>query len=580
MSASGEQELRGIAGAPGLAVGTALVVSATERSVPRRAVRPESAPGELDRFRKAVGRVQSELRDMAKRLADRRAEESILEAYTLMVADDVLDELVRGEIEGRGRNAEWAVASACAELATRFATLDDAYLRERGHDVDFVCDRLLSALTGSTEEPLPKLSEPTVVVARDLSPADTAAMAGQPVVAIVTEVGSRTSHTAIMARALGIAAVVGAQDALRHVRSGDLLIVDGQRGRVHVSPSTPDVEAAHERVSALHERTRRLRGATAATTTACGRPVALRANVELPSEAERASLVGAQGIGLYRTEFLYVDRLVPPSEDEQADTFRRVIEQVSPQPVTLRTFDLGGDKFASTFQVPPELNPMLGLRAVRLALSRRDVFRAHLRAMVRASAHGDVRVMVPMVSGLEELREVRAMLDEARREVAAQGLPQAEHLPLGVMIEVPGAAVLADRFAREAAFLSLGTNDLVQYALAVDRTSRSLAYLASPYHPAILRLVDGVVRAGAEHGKPVSICGAMASEPLAFLLLLGLGVRDFSMEPGAIPTIREALRGATLEELEGLAREALSCGTAHEVERLLTEALGARLEEP
>lgn len=411
------------------------------------------------------------------------------------------------------------------------------------------------------------MAGPSILVAHDLSPADTAALVDRPVIGFVTEVGTRTSHTSIMARALEIPAVVGVAGALKKIASGDLVVVDGLRGVVLVHPGAVELEEARVRGERHVAHARELSEARdRAAVTADGERVRLFANVELPAEAILARDQGADGIGLYRTEFLYIDRASPPTEDQQFEIFRAVVEAMAPRPVTLRTFDIGGDKFVSTFQVPPEMNPMLGLRAVRLALSRPEVFLEHLRAMVRASAFGDVRIMIPMVAGLNELRQVRSMLRRAQDEVRARGLPCAEEIPLGVMIEVPAAAVLVDHFAREAAFLSLGTNDLIQYALAVDRTSQSLAYLASPFDPAILRLILNVIRAGRDFRRTVCICGAMASDPLAAMLLLGLGMRDFSMEAAAIPEIKEALRRVTLIQAEAVAAEALSCATADEVE--------------
>jgi phosphotransferase system enzyme I (PtsI) len=423
-----------------------------------------------------------------------------------------------------------------------------------------------------------KLDRPSIIVAYDLSPADTAAMVDEPVVGFVTELGTRTSHTAIMARALEIPAVVGATDALRRIATGDTIVVDGLRGMVIVRPAEGQLDEARargERHVALARELHEARHEPPATKD--GVPITLRANVELPAEAILARDNGAEGIGLYRTEFLYIDRASPPTEDEQFAVFKAVVEAMNPKPVVLRTFDIGGDKFVSTFQLPPEMNPMLGLRAVRLALSRPDVFLEHLRAMVRVSAYGDVRIMIPMVTSLSELREVRALLDRAKDEVRARGLPCADNIPLGVMIEVPAAAVLVDLFAQEAAFMSLGTNDLIQYALAIDRTSRSLAYLASSYDPSIIRLIAGVVRAGKEWDCPVSICGAMASDPLGAILLLGLGVRDFSMEAAAIPEIKEAVRRVTLAEAEAAVEEAMRLHTAQEIEHHLAVTFAPRL---
>ena len=320
-----------------------------------------------------------------------------------------------------------------------------------------------------------------------------------------------------------------------------------------------------------------LRGLPASeAATSCGTRVTLRANVELPEEADEAYELGAQGIGLYRTEFLYIDRSTLPTEEEQFAVYKHVVEAMRGRPIVLRTFDIGGDKFASSFRLPEELNPMLGLRAVRLALTREDTFKEQLRAMVRAAALGDVRIMIPMVTSLTELRQVRVLLERATAEVRARGIDVPD-VPLGVMIEVPSAAIMVDRFAKEAAFLSLGTNDLVQYALAVDRGNRTLAYLASCFDPAIVRLIAQVVRAGATHLRAVSVCGAMASDPLAMLLLLGLGVRDFSMEAAAIAEIKEAIHRVTLVEAEAVAAEAVKYTTAEEIEHCMAEAFAPRL---
>src|SRR4029079_15647356 len=298
--------------------------------------------------------------------------------------------------------------------------------------------------------------------------------------------------------------------------------------------------------------------------------------VELPAEAILAVDHGAQGIGLYRTEFLYIDRATQPGEDEQYEVFRAIVEAVSPQPVTLRTFDIGGDKFASTFQLPAEMSPALGLRAVRLALKKRELFLTQLRAMVRASAHGDVRIMIPMVSSVHEMREVKRLIAQAVEQVRARGQAFEEHIPLGMMIEVPAAAVLADVFAREAEFFSLGTNDLVQYALAIGRGSQSLAAQASPFNPAILRLIKTVADVGEQYARPVSLCGAMASDPLAACLLVGLGLRDLSMEAAAIPEIKEAIRRVSVPEMEAIAILALECDSAESVEEILARELAPR----
>ena len=573
--------LKGIAGSHGLAIGPSIIVGALSHSFVRRTVKPREVDIELARFAEAVARAQEGIRQVVEKVKSghARAETSILDAYVQMLGDELVAEGVERNIRINRQNAEWAVSNTIQELCDRFEDMEDPYLVERRHDVAFVGERLIRALSGSDRvATLPKLTQPSVVLAHDLSPADTAALVKEPVVAIITEVGTRTSHTSIMARALEIPAVVGVADALGRIGPGDIVIVDGFRGEVTLAPTPEMIAEAEERSKKHIALVRHLReDRDKQTATADGVAVHLRANIEFPAEAPLAVDHGAEGIGLYRTEFLYVDRAAPPDEDEQYEVYRAVLETMHPRPATLRTFDIGGDKFVSTFQVPPEMNPALGLRAVRLALSRPDVFLAQLRAMVRASAHGDLRIMIPMIASLREFEEVRRLLGVALREVAARGHKHAPTVPLGVMIEVPGAAVMADLFARDADFLSLGTNDLVQYALAIDRTSRSLAYLASPFDPAILRLIVTSVTAAQRYNRPLSVCGAMASDPLAAVLLVGLGVRELSMEASAIPEIKEALHRVSLPEAQAVAAEALRQESAEDVERALAAAFAPRL---
>jgi phosphotransferase system enzyme I (PtsI) len=573
--------LKGIPGSHGLAIGPAVIMGAVSHSFVRRTVKTHEVDVEIARFADAVARAQEGIRLVVEKVKSdtARAETSILDAYVQMLGDELVAEGVERNIRINRQNAEWAVSNAIQELCDKFEDMEDPYLLERRHDVAFVGERLLRALSGSDRvTTLPKVTRPSVIMAHDLSPADTASLVKEPVVAIITEVGTRTSHTSIMARALEIPAVVGVVDALGRIGQGDIVIVDGFRGEVTLAP-TPEMiaeaEARSKKHIALVRHLREDKDKQAATSD--GSDVHLRANIEFPAEALLAVDHGAEGVGLYRTEFLYVDRAAPPDEDEQYEIYRAVIETMHPRPVTLRTFDIGGDKFVSTFQVPPEMNPALGLRAVRLALSRPDVFLDQLRAMVRASAHGDMRIMIPMIASLREYEEVRRLLGVAIREVEARGQKHARIIPLGGMIEVPGAAIMADLFAREADFMSLGTNDLVQYALAIDRTSRSLAYLASPFDPSILRLIMNVVTAAEKYDRPLSVCGAMASDPLAAVLLVGLGLRELSMEAAAIPEVKEALHRVALSEAQAVAREALLQESAEDVERTVAAAFAPRL---
>lgn len=573
--------LVGIAGSPGYAIGPALVFDTRRPGVTRRRVAKHAADEELERYDTAVKLAAQELSDMARRADLPVAEASILQAYILMVQDETLRADVERHIRIDRQCAEWALDSAVHAMADELRAQDDSYLAERSHDVEFVGDRIIAVLSGRQRGlVLPEGGDPVIIVAHDLSPAETATLTRDRVLALVTEIGTRTSHTAILARALEIPAVVGVGEILSKVGYGDQLVVDGYHGRVTLRPSAEVISRARQnaaRHQALSDRLRTLRDRPAVTQ--CGTAVHLCANIELPAEAEAALTQGAQGIGLYRTEFLYVDRSTPPGEEEQYEVYRHVVEAMAPLPVTLRTFDIGGDKFVSSFQVPPDMNPALGLRAVRLGLAQPDLFRMQLRAMVRASAHGALRIMVPMVAAIHELRAVRRLLNEAIARVDAQGHPRAQEIPLGIMVEVPSAAVLADHFAREAEFMSIGTNDLVQYSLAVDRSSRQLASLASFFDPAILKLVSGVIAAGRSYDRPVTVCGAMASDPLGTILLVGMGLRELSMEASAIAEIKEAISRFSIAEAEEAVRVATQFDTAEAVEASLAEAFAPRLAD-
>lgn len=579
--------LTGVSGSAGVAVGRALVLGGGRSAFLRRTVAEDECEAEVQRVRTAARIAQDQIKTVAENMpASSRTAAPVLDAYLLMLSDPMLHDRVERKIRRDRKCAEWAVSEARDDLGRLFAAADhdgaDAYIAERVHDVGFVCDRLLRTLVGDTSPPTLGLSEPMILFARDLSPADTAGMAKEPVLGFVTEIGSRTSHTSIMARALEIPSVVGVKDALAEVRTGDRVIVCGLTGTVIVNPSPEDESDADARNLRHRARAERLLGRYSdrgPASTACGQRVRLVANLELPAEADLARKNGAETIGLYRTEFLYVDRADLPSEDEQYEAYRAVVSVFAPEPVTLRTFDIGGDKFASTFQLPPEMNPALGLRAIRLALEKPDVFLVQLRAMVRASMHGPVRIMIPMVSTVGELVRAKALLRRAEAEVRERFGHEVRPIPLGAMIEVPAAAIMADVFARYADFFSLGTNDLVQYSLAIDRTSRTLAHLASPLDPSIVRLARGVVQAAQARAIPLSVCGAMASDPLHASLLVGLGVRELSMESAAIPALREALSRVSLIELETAARTAMAASATEEITSCLADAFASRFED-
>ena len=577
MSAGHNRELHGIAASPGVAVGVALVLDRRRMSIPRRHIEEAEVEREVQRLRDAVVAARRQLQEVREKVSSEAGEHTlILDAHLLMLDDALLLDQAEGAIRNDLVNAEWGLRRTVENIKVLFDKSGVDYVRERRSDVDFVGERVLREMMGASS-PIAALRDvtgPVVPVAHELSPADTASLVNNDVLAFVTDVGTATSHTAIMARALSIPAVVGVADATKEIATGDLVVVNGLRGVVTVTPDDLAAQQATDRGDRYQAFVRSLRGNhLARARTRCGAPVALRANIELPAEAAVAIDHGADGIGLYRTEFLYIDRHQPPTEEEQYEVFRRIVEMMSPRRVTLRTFDLGGDKFSTAFRIPKELNPALGIRAVRLALREAEVFRAQLRAMLRAAAWGEVRVMVPMVSTLTELRAARAELDRAREELRARGGVYGD-VAFGIMVETPSAVTLADHLAREADFFSIGTNDLMQYAFAIDRGNEHVAHLARSLDPAIIRSIAHVAAEARTAGIGCAICGAMAGELMAVPLLLGVGVHELSVEPTAVPEIKEAISRVDLAAAQEMAREALTLGTATEVEALVRARFG------
>ncbi len=577
--------LVGAAASPGVVVGRVVMLDRRKVQVPRRHVEPGEIDGEVARLRGALEAARGQLNAIRATLPkDAQDHALILDAHLLMLDDALLVDEAEAAIRTEQVNAEWGLRRSVEKIKALFERSEDDYFRERRSDVDFVGERVLRQLMGHSQE-VPKArlegaaEEPTVLVAHELSPADTASLRGKGFAAFVTDVGSATSHTAILARALELPAVVGAQGATKYLANGDRVVVDGLRGVVLLRPNAEQILAAEDRRRryALFVRSLETHRDQPAVTQ-CGTPVALRANIELPTEALIAREHGAEGIGLYRTEFLYVDRRVPPSEEEQCEVYRAVVHAMGGRIVTLRTFDIGGDKFSTAFRLPKEMNPALGLRAVRLALREREVFRAQLRAMLRAAAYGPVRIMVPMIATVAELRAARAELDAARDELAARGVTVPE-VPFGIMVETPSAVFVADLLAKESAFFSIGTNDLVQYSLAIDRGNEHVAYLARPMDPAILRAIHHAATAARNAGIPCSLCGAMACDLLAAPLLVGLGVGELSVDPHAVPAVKAALARISLREAREVAHRALSLATADEVEALVREQFASKMAD-
>ena len=448
-----------------------------------------------------------------------------------------------------------------------FSKIEDEYLKERIADINDVGRRILRNLLGKEKKSLSDLKEKVIIVAHDLSPSDTAAMHKDHVAAFVTDVGGKTSHTAIMAKSLEIPAVVGVENATTVVNSGDTLIVDGALGVIIVDPDQETLDSYHsqeQKLKGIAEKFLSAKDLPAVTKD--GVKIEINANIEFPDEVPAVKLHGGEGIGLYRTEFFYMNRKDSPTEDEHYLAYKYVAETMNPYPVIIRTLDLGGDKFLSQFKIPYEMQPFLGWRAIRFCLARPEIFKLQLRAILRASAHGNLKLMYPMISGVEELRQANKLLNEAKEELRLKNIPFDDDIQVGAMIEVPSAALTADILAQEADFFSIGSNDLIQYSLAVDRANEKVAYLYEPSHPAILRLINNIIESAHKADINVGMCGEMAGEPSLALILLGLGLDEFSMPPQVIPELKFLIRSITMDQAREIAQGALKLSTSREVE--------------
>ncbi len=570
--------LRGTGVSPGIAVGRALVMERDAAPVFRMAVPEGRIEDEVRRLTAAIDTSREQLRVIKERLSLEvgAPHAYIFDAHLLMLDDPLLRDRAGEVVRREGVNAEWALRTVSESLHTLFSQFSDAYLRERSTDLDDVIGRIQLNLRGSKDAPsLSRLPGPVVLVAGDLSPSEAAELDWDQVLAIVTDVGSSTYHTAIIARSLGIPAVAGLKDATRQIPPGGLVAVDGTRGEVVVEPSGAALEAlsaAQELNRREEERLRGTRGLAARTLD--GVEVGLEANVEFPEEAATAQIHGASGIGLFRSEYLLGRGLRFPTEEQQLDVYRRLVEQMHPHPVTVRTWDVGLEALGPTGPSSP--NPALGERALRLVRRSPDPFRVQLRALLRAGAHGPIRIMFPFVSGPGDLRVALDLLERAKVELRAEGASFREDVPVGVNLEVPSAAVVADLLAPEVDFFSVGTNDLIQYLLAVDRTDPRVSSLYEPLHPAVLRTLARIVAAAEAHGRPLSVCGEMAGQPTEAVLLVGLGFRSLSMAPTAIPRVKEALRAVRADDARALAERCLGLSTCAEIEATVKDALTVR----
>jgi len=563
--------LKGIPAAPGVAIGKAHPLYDEEIAIPKKKISEKEVEREIARFKKALAKTRAEIISIHKRISREMGIEKarIFGAHLMVLEDEVLISDVIVKLKKNKYSLEFTFWEVLKKYTKVLSKSDDEYLRERVSDINDVGRRILKNLLGATHRNLADLKQKTIVVAYDLSPSDTAMLHRGNVMAFATDIGGRTSHTAIMAKSLEIPAVVGLETVTAAVKDNTLLIVDGNRGNVIVNPTKKTIgkyQVDKKRFEIFEKNLFKFKNLPAKTLD--GKEVELAANIELPEDVPGVLAHGAKGIGLYRTEYFYMNKKELPTEDEQYEAYKNVAEKIAPNPVVIRTLDLGGDKFLSEFEVPREMNPFLGWRAIRFCLARPDIFKTQLRAILRASHHGNLKIMYPMISGLEELKQANKILFEVKQELNKKSIPYNKNIEVGTMIEVPSAALTSDVLAKESDFFSIGTNDLIQYALAVDRVNEKIAYLYEPAHPAVLRLIKAIVDNAHREKIWVGMCGEMAGDINMTLILLGLGLDEFSASPIIVPEVKRVIRAAKYEDAKKISEKALTLPTGREVEIL------------
>jgi phosphotransferase system enzyme I (PtsI) len=568
--------IKGIAASPGIEIGKAHLIKPQQVDINTEAVIEENIDGEIKRFDEAVGLSKLQLKQIKekaeKELGADKAE--IFGAHLMILEDPVfLDEIV-SKIKTESITADNATSQVVKNYVEIFNNLEDEYMKERAADIKDVGERIVKNILGvSTDSFI--FSEKVIIIAKDLTPSDTAQMDKDKVLAFATDMGGRTSHTAIMARSLEIPAVVGLVDITEKVQDGDLIVIDGNKGIVSINPDETTLKEYETLKLDYMEYRRHLKELKdlPAETGDKLRRVELSANIGTPRDVKGALENGAEGVGLYRTEFLYMDRDALPTEEEQFEAYREVIEKMAPRPIIIRTLDIGGDKKLSYLDMPEELNPFMGWRAIRMCLDRPKILKTQLRAILRASVYGNAKIMYPMVSGSEEVRRANAILNEAKGELKAEGISFDEKLEVGIMVEIPSAAVTADLLAKEVDFFSIGTNDLIQYTLAVDRMNEHISYLYEPLHPAVLRLIKNVIDASHKAGKWTGMCGEMAGDTSATAILLGMGLDEFSMSAPSIPQVKKIIRSLTYEEAQHIAQKALSMDKPEDIRNMVEQEM-------
>jgi len=570
-----ETRFFGVGVSPGIASGTVHVVRDEAEEVARYHIEPSEIANEIGRFETALIQTRAQILEMQQKIAEAigAKDAGIFDAHLLVVEDRTLIDEVLRKLEADLCNVDYVFQDVATHYADTLSKIDDPYLRERALDIQDVTRRVVRNLQGKAPKAFLALTDPHILVAHNITPSDTATMNRKQVLGFATDLGSRTSHTAIMARSMNIPAVVGLHNATEKLETGQEVLVDGYNGLLILNP-TPETRWHYGELKHRKEQvTEQLTGLRETkSTTHDGRHIVLSANIELPTEVNSVAENGAEGIGLYRTEFLYLNRATLPTEEEQYDTYRKVAEHVAPHPLIIRTFDLGGDKIACGMETFDEQNPFMGLRAIRFCLENLDIFKAQLRAILRSSAAaGNVKIMFPMISGLDELRRALGVLAECKAELQREGLPFASGTEVGAMIEIPSAALCADALAREVDFFSIGTNDLIQYALAVDRVNERIANLYEPTHPAVIRLLKMVADAAHKQRIWAGVCGEMAGDLTMVPLLLGLGMDELSVSASLVPRVKRAVQSLSIPECEKLVAAALELTTPVEILARCTE---------
>ncbi|MGA1193301.1 MAG: phosphoenolpyruvate--protein phosphotransferase [Kiritimatiellia bacterium] len=567
-SSTKEILLRGIGVSTGVATAPVFLLTTDDERAVERDIGEEEIAREIARFEDALINTRHQIREIQKQVEEAIGPESasIFDAHLLVVDDrSLVEEVIRG-LKAEKKNVETVLRIVADRYASALMRVEDDYLRERAVDVKDVTRRILRNLSGASSTSLAHLTTPHILVANDLAPSDAALLDKSKIIGFATDLGSPTSHTAIMARALGIPAVVGMHDISIRVSAGEPILIDGNTGAVLIHPTREQLER-YGKVEASRKQILselgRLKDEAAETLD--GYSVVLSCNIELPTDVEMVKHQGGNGVGLFRTEYLYLNSKGLPTEDEQADIYAKVAAGLAPAPVVIRTLDLGGDKFLSALKTPAEINPFMGWRAIRFCLAQPEIFKTQLRAILRASAHSNVKIMYPMISNLEEVLKANELLEVCKGELRDEGVSFNDHLDVGVMIEVPSAALTAHLIAPHVDFFSIGTNDLVQYTLAVDRVNERIAYLYEPTHPAILRLIKNTIDVGHEHGIWTGICGEMAGNPKLVPLLIGLGADELSVSPGAVPLVKDVIRQVRYSQAEELAEAAMGSDSGADV---------------